>query len=139
MDAVRDFAQFHGATEDELLQWLRRLLLNNLIDFTRQFRDTAKRQVDREACLLGRSSGLHAEPATDLPSPSDLALAREEAEAVAHALQQLPGNYRQVIVWRYQDGRSFEDIGQALDLTPNAARKLLLRAIGRVQQVMGEQ
>jgi RNA polymerase sigma-70 factor (ECF subfamily) len=138
MDAVRDFARFQGNTEDELLQWLRRLLLNNIIDFIRHHR-TAKRQADREAWLAGDSSVRPvAEPAAALPSPSDEALAREQAEAVERALQQLPDNYRQVILWRYQEGRSFEEIGQALGLTANAARKLLLRAIRRVQQELGE-
>src|SRR5262249_29435580 len=51
LDAVRDFAQFQGGTEDELLAWLRRLLLNNLADFTRQYRATEKRQVGREVML----------------------------------------------------------------------------------------
>jgi RNA polymerase sigma-70 factor (ECF subfamily) len=139
MDAVRDFARFQGKTEDELLQWLRRLLLNNLIDFTRHYRDTARRQVDREGSLLGDSSVRPVpEPAAALPSPSDEVLAREEAKAVERALRELPENYRHVVLWRYQEGRSFEAIGKALGITANAARKLLLRAIRRVQQELGE-
>src|SRR5262245_32280374 len=42
LDAFRAFGRFRGATEAEWLQWLRRLLLNTLADFARQYRDTAK-------------------------------------------------------------------------------------------------
>src|ERR1700730_6102303 len=40
LHAVRGFGHFDGATEAELLAWLRRLLLNNLIDFKRLYRVT---------------------------------------------------------------------------------------------------
>src|SRR5262252_7421230 len=40
LDAVRDFQQFGGTTEGELLAWLRCLLRNNLVSFTRLFRET---------------------------------------------------------------------------------------------------
>lgn len=139
LEAFQDFDRFQGDTEEELRQWLRRLLLNNLLDFTRQFRDTAKRQLDREAALDDLASSPSALPlATELPSPSEAAIDREEAERIQALLANLPENYRQVIVWRYQEGRSYDDIGQALGLTANAARKLLLRALRRVQQDLGE-
>jgi RNA polymerase sigma-70 factor (ECF subfamily) len=136
LDAVRDFAHFQGNTEAELLQWLRRLLLNNLADFTRQYRDTAKRQIGHEVRLEGddssaeRGGGL----AAALPSPSGEAMAHEQAEAIRRAVERLPDDYRRVIVLRYQEERSFEEIGDLLGLTANAARKLLLRAVERVQR-----
>jgi RNA polymerase sigma-70 factor, ECF subfamily len=136
LEAVRDFPRFQGDTEAELLQWLRRLLLNNVTDFTRQFRDAAKRQVEREVALDdgGSSADAGGGLAADLPSPSGEALAHEQAEAIQRILERLPEDYRRVIVLRYQEERSFEEIGSLLDLTPNAARKLLLRAVERVRQ-----
>jgi RNA polymerase sigma-70 factor (ECF subfamily) len=136
LDALRDFAHFQGNTEAELLQWLRRLLLNNLADFARQYRDTAKRQIGQEVQLEGgdssaeRGGGL----AAALPSPSGEAMAHEQVEAIRRAVERLPDDYRRVIVLRYQEERSFEEIGDLLDLTANAARKLLLRAVQRVQR-----
>jgi RNA polymerase sigma-70 factor (ECF subfamily) len=136
VDAVRDFAQFQGLTEAELLQWLRRLLLNNLADFVRHYRGTNKRQIDREVSLEGgnssaeRGGGL----AGPLPSPSEAVMAREQAEALRRVLDRLPEDYRRVLVWRYQEERSLNEIGSLLGLTPNAARKLLLRAVERVNR-----
>jgi RNA polymerase sigma-70 factor, ECF subfamily len=53
-------------------------------------------------------------------------------------LDKLPEEYRRVIVLRHQDGRPFDEIGSELGLTANFARKLLLRAIERVQAELWE-
>ena len=50
------------------------------------------------------------------------------------ALGRLSDVYRQVITWRYQEERSFEEIGQLLRRSPEAARKLWARAIERLQE-----
>lgn len=139
LEGFKGFNRFQGRTDEDLRQWLRRLLLNNLLDFTRHFRGTAKRQLDRESPLDDAGSSAEGlQLAGAFPSPSEEVLAGEQAEAVQKALAQLPADYRRVLVWRYQESRSFEEIGAALDLTANAARKLLLRALRRVQQDLGE-
>jgi RNA polymerase sigma-70 factor (ECF subfamily) len=137
LEAHRDFAQFHGASGDELRAWLRRLLLNNVVNFTRHYRGTEKRDVSREV-PLGTPAADEAKPrlADEQPSPSGEAVANEQTAAVRAALARLPEEYRQVLTWRYQEQWSFEEIGQLLQRTPNAARKLFLRALERFQQEM---
>jgi RNA polymerase sigma-70 factor (ECF subfamily) len=133
LDAVSAFDRFQGDSAEELRKWLRRLLLNNLVSFTRRYRDTSKRQVGREVSLdAGERS--HVGPVADNPSPSQQAIAHEQVEAIQMALERLPEDYRLVILLRYQEEQSFEDIGRLLELTPNAARKLWLRALKRLQQ-----
>jgi RNA polymerase sigma-70 factor (ECF subfamily) len=135
VDAVRDFAQFQGRSEGELLQWLRRLLQNNLADFIRQYRETGKRQIEREVRIeAGGSSAERGGLAGALPSPSGEVMAREQAAALCQILERLPDDHRRVIVMRYQEERSFDEIGSLLGLTANAARKLLMRAIERVNR-----
>lgn len=139
LEALQGFDRFRGETGDDLRQWLRRLLLNNLIDFTRQYRATEKRELGREAILAHGTSSADAVPVqANLPSPSDVLMAREEAEAMWQAVGRLPEDYRRAIVWRFREGRSFDDIGAALGLTANAARKLVMRAVERVQLELGE-
>src|SRR5438128_7218087 len=46
LEAYRDFSRFAGATRAEWLGWLRRILDRNVTDFARQYRNTAKRQID---------------------------------------------------------------------------------------------
>ncbi len=140
LEAQRDFARFHGDSETELKAWLRRLLADNLGNFTRHYRGTAKRQVGREVALDAGSSadspgkGLYA--AT--PSPSTAAMAQERAEALQQALAKLPEDYRQVITLRQLEERSFEEIGPLMHRSPDAARKLWTRAIDRLRQELGQ-
>jgi RNA polymerase sigma-70 factor (ECF subfamily) len=135
-DAVGAFADFHGTSTEELRRWLRRILLNNLVSFARRYRDADKRQVSREVALQTGSSSADVKGAipADPLSPSGEAIKREQAEAIQKAMERLPDDYRQVILLRYQEEHSFEDIGRLMNLTPNAARKLWLRAIKRLRQ-----
>jgi RNA polymerase sigma-70 factor (ECF subfamily) len=134
-DAVGAFAHFHGTSPEELRRWLRRMLLNNLISFARRY-DADKRQLNREVALeTGESSAdLKGTVPADVLSPSGEAMEHEQAEAIQRALERLPDDYRRVILLRYQEDRSFDDIGRLMNLTPNAARKLWLRAIKRLRQ-----
>jgi RNA polymerase sigma-70 factor (ECF subfamily) len=136
LDAVRGFGRFQGGSEEELLAWLRRLLLNNLISFSRRYRETDKRQVAREVRLEGgdTSGGPPAELAAATPSPTSQAMRHEEAEALEAALARLPEEYRQVLTLRYREGRSFEEIAPVMGRTTNAVRKLWARAVERLQR-----
>jgi RNA polymerase sigma-70 factor (ECF subfamily) len=136
VDAVRDFGRFQGRSEAELQAWLRQLLLHNLVDFTRQFRRGQKRQIGREIELeagnssVERAAGLEA----SLLSPSNQAMEDEQAQAIKRALQRLPPDYQQALHLRFQEDRSFEEIGRIMNLTPNAARKLWARAVKRLRR-----
>jgi RNA polymerase sigma-70 factor (ECF subfamily) len=136
LEAQRDFAKFHGQTEGELRAWLRRLLLDNLANFTRRYRDTAKRQAGRETPLDAGSSAdpPAGAPYAATPSPSTEAMAHERAEALHRALARLPDDYRRVITLRHLEERSFDEIGPLLERSPDAARKLWTRAIERLRQ-----
>ncbi len=136
LDAQRDFARFHGSSEEELLAWLRQILLNNVGNFTRRYRTTAKRAVDRELALGGEDSARPGAPllSDPAPTPSSQAVEREQADALLRAIERLPDDYRQVIVLRYLEGRSFDEIGTALGRSADAARKLWSRAMERLRQ-----
>jgi RNA polymerase sigma-70 factor (ECF subfamily) len=136
LDACRDFAHFQGNSEQELFGWLRRLLLNNLHNFTRCYRDTAKRQAAAEVPLEGGNASPNwaARLTGDDSTPSAQAIAREQAQAVEQALERLPAEYRQVILLRYQEELPFEEIGRLMDRSSNAAEKLWLRAVERLRQ-----
>jgi RNA polymerase sigma-70 factor (ECF subfamily) len=136
LEAQRDFGGFRGTSEAELLAWLSRLLLNNVSNFARHYRGTDKRDIGREVVLqpAESSGGGGHDPAADTPSPSGLAMENEQAAALQRALARLPEEYRQAVVLRYQEGRSFEEIGRLLNRSPDAARKLWTRAMERLRQ-----
>jgi RNA polymerase sigma-70 factor (ECF subfamily) len=136
LKAQGQFASFRGTTEAEWRGWLRQILRNNLADFSRGFRDSAKRCVDREVGLAGTGSapGLGAALPAEETSPSQHVLALELAAQLEQALAGLPEEYRRVLQYRYQEQRSFEEIAGLMQVTPNAARKLWLRAIQKLRQ-----
>jgi RNA polymerase sigma-70 factor (ECF subfamily) len=138
LEAQRDFAQFHGTREEEILAWLSRILLNNLANVSRRYRGTAMRALDREISLgagdPAKTPG--GDLALDTPSPSEVAMAKEDASALETALATLPEHYRTVLNLRYQDRLNFEQIGAALGCSAEAARKLWARAVDRLQKTL---
>lgn len=140
MEAQRDFARFEGTSEEELLAWLRQVLLNNLKNFARSYRQTAKRDVGREVELeAGRSSFNWRDALSDHGvTPSRVVMNQEATASLEAALSRLPEDYQQIILYRYREERSFDEIAELMERTPNAARKLWSRAIEGLQKEMGK-
>jgi RNA polymerase sigma-70 factor, ECF subfamily len=136
IDAQRLLGTFEGSTDGGWAAWLRELLLNNLADFVRRYRRTGKRRVSREVGQPASESGADhgGEAAADTPSPSVMAMAAEETAALEAALDRLPDDYREVLLLRYQGDLTFEEIGGRLGRSANAARKLWLRALRKLEQ-----
>jgi RNA polymerase sigma-70 factor, ECF subfamily len=136
VEAQRDFGQFHGDTEAELLAWLRQLLLHRVGKLRRRYRDTQKRRLAREVALGGddSSEGPAGALAANTLSPSGQAMEHEEDQALREALGRLPEDYRRVITLRYQEQLPFEEIGELLQRSPEAARKLWARAVERLHE-----
>jgi RNA polymerase sigma-70 factor (ECF subfamily) len=135
-DAHGDFARFHGTSAGEWQAWLRALLLNRVANFTRRYRHTQKRGVAREIGLTPPDSESRSN--TELPgqvaTPSRQVMAREQMEAIQNALDGLPDDYRQVVTLRYQEQKSFEEIGVLMARSSEAVRKLWWRALERLQE-----
>lgn len=136
LEAYRLFDRFKGLDSTELRAWLRAILLNKIADLHNRFLSCQKRCPEREQSL--DESGEHGAlrdvlpSRTDTPS-SDISL-REQTDKLTKALQQLPEEYRLVIVWRNWDQIPFAEVGQRLNRTEGAARMLYGRAIERLQQ-----
>lgn len=137
LEATRDFEGFEGRTLGDFRGWLRRILLNNLTNFARRYRRTGKRRLSLEVSLDrsgSRHGGLRSGLVDRATTPSNHAIRRERAAALARGLLRLPERYRQVIQWRHQDQLAFEEIGRRLDSSPDAARMVWARAIRRLQE-----
>ena len=123
LEAKRDFGQFTGNSSDELQAWLRRLLLNNVANVIRSYRSTEKRDVSREVTYWsGRRTidGL----VSDDHTPSSIMAQDEQLDSLQAALGRLPEHYRTVIVWRSYERMSFEQVGERLERTAEAAQAL---------------
>jgi RNA polymerase sigma-70 factor (ECF subfamily) len=130
------FSQFRGHSEQELLGWLRRILVRVLARSVEDNLMAQKRDVRRELSLqslqrrLDRSS-MHFDHmlVSQIRSPSDHAQQRELVAVVADRLAELPADYRDVIVLRNLEGLSFEEVAGRMNRTPGAVRVLWVRAI----------
>jgi RNA polymerase sigma-70 factor, ECF subfamily len=135
----RNFSRFKGETKEELLFWLRGILLNNLSNFNRHYRRTAKRKIACETSLeASRHSGLGelVLPAST-PSPSWHAVAREEVGSLREAILRLPDDYRRIIVLIHRDNLSFVAAAAAMNRSVDATRELWGRAVGLLTDDMG--
>jgi RNA polymerase sigma-70 factor (ECF subfamily) len=141
LEAHRNFARFQGTSEGELVQWLRQILAANLADLARRYLGTQARDVrlereiedavDRSSVLLDR--GLVAPQS----SPSQQAVRREQAVLLADALEQLPDDYRDVLVFRHLEGLTFPEVARRMDRSLDSVEKLWMRGLARLRQLMG--
>jgi RNA polymerase sigma-70 factor (ECF subfamily) len=136
VNAVRCFDQFAGGSPEELRAWLRQILLRQAANCRRHFLGTAKRHPGREVPLGDGSTGPGCQPADPADSPSQQAADAELRLALERALLRLPEHYRQVIVWRSQERRPFEEIGRLLGRSPDAARVLWGRAVEALRDLL---
>jgi len=144
--AHKNFGQFRGTTEQELLAWLRQILVNNLAKFVEQHMLAARRDVRREvsmerigAALEHSTIQLAALVPASTKSPSMAVQQREEAVVLADRLAQLPEDYREVLVLRNLQALPFEEVAQRIDRSVGATRMLWLRAIEKLRSVYRKQ
>ena len=135
VEALRDFPRFAGNTEQELLAWLRRILVHNLADQMKHNRAQARdwqRQQSLEEMLDRSCLAVQEALSKGISSPSARASHKEECLRLADALTSLPGDYRDVIVMRHLQGLKFEQIAARMNRSSGAIRMLWTRAIEKL-------
>ena len=133
LKAHRHFAQFRGATSEELVGWLREILGNCTIDAARKFHGTQMRQLARELPLPGEADQPSFDPQDPSPTPRAAAMTDEESRLLATALKRLPARHQQAVLLRNWERLPFEEVGRRLNCTAEAARKLWFRAVERLR------
>jgi len=135
--AFRRFGQFRGATEKELLAWLRRILARRLADHVKKHK-SLKRDLRRDVSLEDalRQSSMHVQRALadGIGSPSSLAARRENAVLLADLLAQLPEDYREVLILRHLERLDFARIAVRMGRSAEAVRQLWVRALEQFRQ-----
>ena len=71
-------------------------------------------------------------------SPSQQASRREQAVLLADALEQLPEDYREVIMLRHLEGLTFPEVSRRMGRSLDSVEKLWVRGLARLRQVMGD-
>lgn len=106
------------------------------------------RIADRLACDLVRRNGRHklvqegewtkTEPAKADDDPVGLALAREAAEQLSAALDQLSPAQRRVLLLRYYGQMTFAEIAQTMEAPLNTILSHAHRGLEKLRKILGE-
>lgn len=123
--------------------WLYRVVLNRCIDVQRRER---RHRMLPLALGSGRE-GAEGEPEAAVPEPrADAsagpvaeALRRERADLVALAIERLSPKLAEVVVLRYPQGRSYEEIGEILGVPPGTVKSRLNRAHAALRGILSRE
>jgi RNA polymerase sigma-70 factor (ECF subfamily) len=123
--------------------WLRQIALEQIIRYSRRHVKARARSVLREEQpephLSEASAELLAGRLLSSGSRPELRLERKEIQAqVKAALAQLPADYREVLVLRFLEELSLEEVATVLGTTEGAIRGKQLRALQRLQSLLKE-
>jgi len=139
LEARETFDRFRGQTEEELLGWLRQILLHKLAHAGRHYRGTAKRNIAREVSL--EAPDVSGQVAYDLAdgsaTPSKQMMAEERVVVLRQAIGRLSPAHRQVILLRSVEQRPFDQIGLIMQRSEKAVCKLWARAVEALRQELG--
>jgi RNA polymerase sigma-70 factor (ECF subfamily) len=138
LEAHRGIGNFRGRTEAQFLAWLRQILVAILSNQVRRYFGTKRRDVrlerelqeelDRSSCYLG------AHLVASQSSPSAQASKREQAVLLADAMEQLPEDYREVIILRQLEGLTFPQVAQRMGRTEDSVKNLWARSLVRLRR-----
>ncbi|WP_165774737.1 RNA polymerase sigma factor [Candidatus Viridilinea mediisalina] len=106
--------------------WLLRMAHNEVVDFyrTRRSETTLPQNEQQMPCYAG---------------PEDSLELRVDQAILLRAVQRLHPEWQQLILLRYVEGLSFEEIGVVLGKQSNACRQMQHRALARLRLVLAEE
>lgn len=142
MHAHQGIAQFRGSTSTEFAGWLRGVLGHVVAMQLRKYFGTQKRDARLEQSIdhrLASASGfLNSGLAADVTSPSQNFARNEVFLKMASAMESLPPDYRQVIMYRHLDGLAFSEIAKRMERSVDSVEKLWVRGLAKLRQLMEE-
>ncbi len=112
-----------------ILAWSRRVVRNRARTIVRRqrFADGSLREVPLSPETLQ-------EQASTTPDPLTTLMAREERTYLARVLKRLHPDQRKVLLWRHQQGLTYEQIGHRLDCSERTAKRLWARAMATLRR-----
>ncbi len=113
--------------------WLFRIATNNCIDFIRKKRLNV---VSLQSISEEDKDKKQLQIASDTLNPEQTGIKKQESEKLKSIVEQLPQRYRTLIILRYYDEESYEEIAQQLDLPLGTVKAQLFRARDLMSNIM---
>jgi RNA polymerase sigma-70 factor (ECF subfamily) len=113
--------------------WIFKIATNNCIDFVRKKRLkvvslqslTEENRDERQFYMISNTL-----------NPEETSIKKEESENLKNILEHLPQRYRTLIILKYYDEKSYEEISQQLDLPLGTVKAQLSRARELMSNIM---
>ncbi len=116
-----------------LRPYLVRQLTASVYTYARAGWRSEKRETSLDAITGGEWLGQHADPTSEW----DEHVATEQAlRSLPDAIAKLPKRQRQVLIWRYYEEQSFEEIASRLSVEVSTTRSLLRHAINNLRRAV---
>jgi RNA polymerase sigma-70 factor (ECF subfamily) len=131
--ALECFEQFQGDSMPRLRAWIGEILRNIITD-CRQRQGADKRDRDKEV----PGGKLFSDLPGNATAPSQKAIRNEQQARLSDALQRLPEKQRLVFQLRLYEQLPFEEVARRVDVTVVNARVLMVRAIERLKNELGD-
>jgi len=126
VSAFRGLKEFQGACQ--LSTWLHRIVVNTALMRLRSQRRKPEESIDALLPAF-QQDGHHVEQFSDWSAPADQLLEQQQTRATVRAcIDQLPDNYRAVLMLRDIEERSTQEVAELLTMTPTAVKVRLHRA-----------
>jgi RNA polymerase sigma-70 factor (ECF subfamily) len=121
--AFRSFGGFHGGNGRA---WLLTIVRNTSYTFLKKNRAADFTTFDEE---IHASSDEFVNPATTLEHT-------EDAELIKEAINELPAEFREILVLRHQEGLSYKEIADIAQIPPGTVMSRLARARGKLREYL---
>jgi RNA polymerase sigma-70 factor (ECF subfamily) len=138
-EAARRMPDFLDREPMPFRVWLRKMAHERLLSIRRRHVGTQRRAAQREVALPDQTSlQIAGQFLGSGSTPSQQLGRRELARRVRRAVAELPRADREILLMRYFEGLSYEDVGYVLDIDPTTAMKRQGRAVLRLHKVLRE-
>lgn len=124
--ALPKLAEYRG--EASLLTWLCAFCRFEILSQRKKQRRRQAYEAELPDDVPEVETALELVGVTPPGRPEDDLLQKEQAYLIRALLDRLPGQYGDVLEWKYQEGLSVADIAERLRLTTTAAQSMLARA-----------
>ncbi|MGB1925491.1 MAG: sigma-70 family RNA polymerase sigma factor [Rubripirellula sp.] len=140
MQAIQAFDQFRGETEEELLAWLRQILVRHLChvdrDLHRGKRDI-RREQSMEQQLAASSMRIRNLLAGDGPTPSQNMMLGEHILQLSQAIDRLPESQGEAIRLHYIEGLKLSEVAEIIGKTSGSVAGLMHRGMKTLRSQLG--
>ncbi|MCA9260370.1 MAG: sigma-70 family RNA polymerase sigma factor [Planctomycetales bacterium] len=135
--AIRDRDSYQCQAGVPFFAWLRRLAFRQILRASERHIAAEKRTVLREHRVESANAQRDlAEAFGAASAPSDKLVDKELSERTSVALKQLSRADREVVVLRYLQSLSTDEVAEIIGISPSAARKRLTRALERLARAL---